>query len=74
MSKYKVSKCICHDRSFKEILDYARDNQYKEIDTLQEDDYCSCNCGMCVPYIELMFETGETEFEPGAYYRLSSQG
>lgn len=61
-----VSKCICHDRTFKQILDYARDNGHTRIAELQDDHYCCCGCGLCIPYIELMFETGETGFEPGA--------
>lgn len=72
MSEYKISKCICHDRSFAEILEYARDNRYSEIEELQDDAYCGCSCGMCVPYIKCMFETGKTEFRPGSYYKRSS--
>jgi len=72
MSRYKINKCICHKRSFNEILEYARNNNYSEIEELKDDKFCSCSCGLCVPYVKLMLETGETEFEPGAYYRRSS--
>lgn len=67
MSKYTVKKCICHKRTFQEIKEYAHDNGYQEVAELQADKYCSCQCGFCVPYVEMMLDTGETTFEPGAY-------
>lgn len=67
MSRYSVKKCLCHDRTFEEIIDYAEEQGYSEVEELQDDDYCACSCGFCIPYIELMFESGDTEFEPGAY-------
>jgi len=69
MSSFKVFKCICHKREFKEILEYAEANGYETVEELQSDRYCSSSCGLCIPYIQLMLETGETEFEPGAYYK-----
>lgn len=69
MSRYTVNSCICHDRTFEEILAYAKAHSYSDVEELQADEFCGCSCGLCIPYIELMFETGETEFEPGAYYR-----
>lgn len=73
MANYLVSKCICHDRTFEEIKEYAKDYNYDHVEDLQADHYCSCSCGLCIPYIELMFETGETEFKPGAYYMRSGK-
>lgn len=73
MSRFSVSKCICHKRSFEEIKEYAEQQGFTSIKELQADDYCSCSCGLCIPYIELMFTTGETEFEPGAYYKRKAE-
>ncbi|MDR8390842.1 hypothetical protein NC796_06825 [Aliifodinibius sp. S!AR15-10] len=67
MSKYSVKKCICHDRTFQEIKDYSQERGISSIEELQAEQYCSCQCKFCVPYIEMMFETGQTVFEPGAY-------
>lgn len=67
MSKYTVKKCICHKRSFEEIKEYANNNDYQEVEQLQADEFCSCKCGFCIPYVKLMFKTGDTSFEPGAY-------
>ncbi|HBX65854.1 MAG: hypothetical protein CL670_13845 [Balneola sp.] len=72
MSSFLVSKCICHKKNFNEVKEYAEANGYSKIEELQSDNFCSNSCGLCIPYIELMFETGETEFEPGAYYKRTS--
>lgn len=69
MSKYIVSKCICHARDFSDIKEYAEEMGLSSVKELQAKQFCSCGCGLCIPYLELMFETGETEFEPGAYYK-----
>jgi NAD(P)H-nitrite reductase large subunit len=72
MSRYLVNRCICHSRSFKEIKAYAEESGITSVEELQAEDFCSCGCGLCIPYIELMFETGDTKFEPGAYYKKAS--
>lgn len=64
-----VVKCICHDRSFEEIKEYAEEQDLNTIEELREERFCSCGCRMCTPYVELVLETGETVFEPGAYYK-----
>ncbi|MDR9416139.1 MAG: hypothetical protein RI564_07635 [Gracilimonas sp.] len=69
MSRFKVSKCICHERNFEEIKEYAGGHGYDSVEELQADNYCSCSCGLCIPYVELMLKTGETKFEPGAFYK-----
>lgn len=72
MSRFSVTKCICHSRDFAEIKDYAKEKGFTRIEELQSEKYCSCGCGLCIPYLELMFKTGETEFEPGAHYKRTS--
>ena len=69
MAPFSVSRCICHKRDFVEVKEYAEEQGYTTIEELQADKFCSCSCGLCIPYIQLMFETGDTEFEPGAYYK-----
>ena len=64
-----VSRCICYNRSFKEIKDFAEQHGYSTVEELKSINYCSNSCGLCAPYVELMFETGETEFDPRAPYR-----
>ncbi|MBD3616175.1 MAG: hypothetical protein HUJ22_06330 [Gracilimonas sp.] len=72
MSRFLVSKCICHSREFSEIKEYAKENNFSSVEELQAQDFCGCGCGLCIPYIDLMLETGETAFEPGAYYKKKS--
>lgn len=64
----RVTKCICHDRSFEEIKEYAHQNEIETVQELQKRNFCSCGCRMCAPYVELVLETGETSFEPRAPY------
>ncbi len=68
MPRYTVTKCICHDRSFEEIKTFAREQGIRTLENLQELKYCCCSCKMCAPYVELVLETGDTEFKPGAFY------
>jgi len=67
-----VTRCICHNKSFEEIKIFAEQNKLETVEELQALKYCSNGCQMCAPYVELMLKTGETEFEPGAYYRRKS--
>lgn len=69
MSSYLVDSCICHSKKFSSIKKFAEEEGFTTVEELQAKDFCSCGCGLCIPYIEMMFETGETSFEPGAYYK-----
>lgn len=67
MSRLLVTHCICHARSFVEIREIALKKGFASVEELQMEDICSNSCQMCEPYVEMMLETGETAFEPGAY-------
>lgn len=67
MGGFKVDRCVCQKISFDEIKDYARVHQITDIKQLQAREICSNKCHMCAPYVELVLETGEVSFEPGAY-------
>ncbi len=67
MNRLLVTHCICHSRSFEEIKELASEQNLSTVEELQAEDLCSNSCQMCEPYVELMLETGETAFEPGAY-------
>ena len=73
MVRNKVTKCVCHHRTFEELKAYAEEHNLTTVEELQDRDMCSCGCQMCKPYVELMLETGETEFAPGAYYKRNSK-
>lgn len=72
MSTQAVTRCICHDRSFVEIKKYAEEHDVSTLEELQIKKYCSCGCGLCSPYVELMLKTGKTIFEPGAFYKRNN--
>jgi len=74
MSYNKVTKCICYDRTFEEVKEYARENGISSVDELQDLDYCSNSCGLCAPYVEVTLETGQTVFNPGEPYRKRRMG
>ncbi|MDZ7771871.1 MAG: (2Fe-2S)-binding protein [Balneolaceae bacterium] len=69
MSRYKVDRCICRNRSFEEIRDYARRNDIDSVEVLKERSYCSDSCGLCEPYVAHLLCSGRTVFEPGEFYR-----
>lgn len=69
MGRNKVTRCICHKRSFEEIKIYATEHDLSSVDDLQNHNYCSNSCGLCAPYVEVTLETGQTEFTPGEPYR-----
>lgn len=69
MSANKVTRCICHGRTFEEVKEYARKQNYNSIEQLQNDKFCSCSCGLCIPYVEITLNSGQTEFQPGEPFR-----
>lgn len=69
MSPREITKCICHDHSFKEIKEYAKEDNLTTVEELREHDFCSNSCRMCTPYVENMLETGQTSFKYGEPFR-----
>lgn len=67
MTPFYVTKCVCHHKSFEEIVSYATKHEMTTVEELREHEYCSLKCKMCAPYIELALESGETAFKPGCY-------
>lgn len=59
-----VDRCICHQIRFEEIKKMADEKDLHKVKDLQNAGICSTNCQLCVPYIKMMFETGETSFSP----------
>ena len=67
MSSFLVHKCVCHDINFVDIKKYIIENNIKSIKALQVANICSTKCKMCKPYLELLLQTGEVEFDLGTY-------
>jgi len=54
-----VDRCVCFDVSFDRLKRHARETG-TDLAGLQERFGCGRGCGLCVPYIQRMLETGET--------------
>ncbi|MEO1022738.1 MAG: hypothetical protein AAFW89_09340 [Bacteroidota bacterium] len=63
-----VDRCVCHNVSFEIIKELAAKEGIRNIEELQMLEISSTKCKMCRPYIEMMFETGETKFRPGTNF------
>jgi bacterioferritin-associated ferredoxin len=59
-----VNRCICSNTSFIEIKEIINEFKLNSINELKKHIEFAENCRLCVPYIELVFKTGKTEFEP----------
>ncbi len=69
MAPNNVKECVCHNRNFSEIRQYASQNNINSLNELQDQNYCSNSCGLCAPYVEIILETGQTVFSPGEPFR-----
>ncbi|RMH61171.1 MAG: hypothetical protein D6678_03980 [Zetaproteobacteria bacterium] len=57
MSEMKVDRCECVNRGFAELKAYGT------LEEAQRATGCGQECEGCLPYLKLMFATGETAFE-----------
>lgn len=53
-----VDRCVCHNRSFKDLLALARDKGL-DAEALRKATGCGTSCGLCWPYVRLTIATGE---------------
>jgi bacterioferritin-associated ferredoxin len=60
-SSVLVSRCICRNVSFAELLPRARAASWSLAELIRETG-CGGQCGLCRPYLRRMLATGETEF------------
>ncbi|MDZ4713784.1 MAG: (2Fe-2S)-binding protein [bacterium] len=61
--KYNITKCICYDTTFSEMKKIMQKHDLKTLDELKKVRMVASNCRLCLPYINRMIETGQTEFE-----------
>ena len=57
MCDEKVNRCECINKSFEQL------KAYPDFATAQTESRCGLECEGCVPYLKLMFDTGETAFD-----------
>ncbi|MFQ5519049.1 MAG: hypothetical protein ACE5E3_03510 [Mariprofundus sp.] len=53
----KVNRCECVGKRFEQL------KSFENFDAAQAATRCGIECEGCVPYLKLMFATGETEFD-----------
>lgn len=58
-----VNRCICFNKTFTEILDFAQKYNLEQT-KIEETLKCGTRCGLCKPYIEECLRTKKTEFFP----------
>ncbi len=56
-----ISRCICRNVAFAELLPRARAANWS-LDDLMRETGCGAQCGLCRPYLRRMLRTGETAF------------
>ncbi len=69
MAGNNITRCICHSRTFDEVKAYAEEHGLTSVNELENHNFCSNSCGLCVPYVKVLLKTGQTEFSPGEPYR-----
>jgi bacterioferritin-associated ferredoxin len=58
-----IDRCICNEVSFERALETAEKHGCQTVSELQKRiDICD-SCRMCLPYLQKVLETGQTEFE-----------
>ncbi|MDX1971457.1 MAG: hypothetical protein SFY68_02890 [Candidatus Sumerlaeia bacterium] len=53
-----VTHCICENRSFQEIVDWATTHNTTDLGLIRETFGCTGHCGICKPYIQYALATG----------------
>jgi bacterioferritin-associated ferredoxin len=56
-----VSRCICRNTPFEELLPRAKAGGW-DLEDLMRNTGCGAQCGLCRPYLRRMLRTGETAF------------
>jgi len=56
-----VSRCICRNTPFAELLARAKARGWSLEELIQQTG-CGAQCGLCRPYLRRMLRTGETVF------------
>lgn len=60
-----VDRCICHELTFTEIKQIAKERGFTSFEEIQKAGISSTSCKMCEPYVRAMLKTGKTSFVPG---------
>ncbi len=56
-----IDRCCCTGLYFEDLKEVAKDGVV-DLKRLQEETGCGMSCGLCVPYLRAMLDTGQTVF------------
>ena len=59
-----VNHCTCFRKSFRTLKNLCLVNDLKTVDDIARETKCGTKCGLCVPYMQKMLDTGKVEFSP----------
>ena len=59
-----VRRCVCFEHSFDALKRIAQRNGCRTVEELQQHVTFGKRCGLCLPYVQRMLDTGETAFMP----------
>ncbi len=57
MDEEQVNRCVCVGKTFEQL------KAFENFEAAQAATRCGVECGGCIPYIKLMFASGETAFD-----------
>jgi len=57
-----IDRCVCGDVSFAELLDVVQRTGARTIAALQRHASVGKGCGLCLPYVRRMLQTGQVVF------------
>lgn len=63
-SPLTVRRCVCFEKSFEALHRIALRHGCRSIEDLQRHATFGKRCGLCLPYVQRMLDTGETAFAP----------
>ena len=58
----RIDRCVCFRTPFSDLKELADETGRTTVETLKAVHPFGSNCGLCVPYVRRMLETGETVF------------
>jgi bacterioferritin-associated ferredoxin len=58
-----VDRCLCCDVTFCELKSVIDKHGLKNFDELKKHITFGDNCGICIPYVRMIFRTGKTSFD-----------
>ncbi len=57
-----VDRCLCFKHTFGHLKRLAEEQGLTNVQQITKRTGCGSGCGLCLPYLDLMLQTGETAF------------